>query len=193
MTSSEWHWRSKFFDYSLASVADAKSIVELRLQVPTGNLKPISGSLEDQVNYMRRAQEAFSAGSEAYLRATRIRDGGLGGFFRLTELDSERHFNWASLVTTPECAAHERLDIIASAFSIGFSRPEVGWCGPFPVPKTNARVVSLHTQMGFALVDHATTSSRDDSCIYFVVGRERFEDAAARWGRRGVGLTRAMV
>jgi len=177
---------SEMLSFSLVTERDAAEILKLRRAAPSGALKTSPTRIEEQVEYLQRYKDRERGGSELYIRATRAGSEMVIGYFRLTELRTKGVFNWASLVTARESSISERLDVILCSYALGFALPEKAFCGPFPVRRSNVRVVELHRAMGIAKVIEGY-SGPDEECVYFGVDRLDFLGQLPGWQRRGLG------
>lgn len=180
---------SEILSFSLVTERDAAEILKLRRAAPVGSLKPSPTRIEEQVEYLQRYKDRERGGSELYVRATRPGAELAIGYFRLTELQTNGAFNWASLVMARESSISERLDVILCSYALGFALPEKVFCGPFPVRRSNVRVVELHRAMGIAKVMEGFPGS-DEECVYFGVDRLDFFGQLPGWQRRGLGKLR---
>ena len=174
-------------NFSRVDLLDAEEIVAFRSSASDLQLNDTSVTVAEQRSYLHSYIERERRGSELYVKSTSLNSGQTTAYFRLMGGESPSHFNWGSLVASPASTPVERLDVILAAYGWGFTFNSASQCGPFPVLRTNARIIKLHDRMGLADRVDAT----DDLNVWFQVDRDRYLTSLRdSWSRRGIGVLR---
>lgn len=172
-------------NFSPVDLSDAEEIVTFRRSATDLQLNDTSVTVAEQRSYLDSYSERERRGSELYVKSTSSESGRTTAYFRLIRGESLGYFNWGSLVASPGSSPVERLDAILAAYGWGFIFNSASQCGPFPVLRTNTRIVKLHDRMGLA--DRVNTI--DDLNVWFNVLRDRYlKSMQDVWSRRGIGV-----
>lgn len=131
---------------------DASFIVNLRTSPKASSLNPISGREADQIEYIKSYQERYVNGDEVYFV---VLSGNLSqpvGLVRIHEINKPNTFNWASFIMSDEASPVLAIEVALIVYSIGFDLLQKKTCGPFPVEKSNERLIQFHEQIGMSRV-----------------------------------------
>ena len=152
----------------LAQPSDANYIHALRLD-PKFNrhLSPVTGTVKDQEDWLRRYKEREAAGSEYYYVIVRMADAQPCGLVRLYDIQSDQ-FTWGSWILDHNKPPKAALESALLVYVQGFERLGMAK-SVFDVRKGNDRTLAFHTRFG------AVETGRDEQDIFFEYSRAQFQ------------------
>lgn len=157
----------------LAQPSDAAYIYGLRID-PTYNryLSEVTGTVQDQEDWLRRYKEREAKGSEYYFVIERLADAQPCGLVRLYDFEAD-HFTWGSWILDQNKPAKAALESALLIYVQGFER--LGLLkSVFDVRKNNDRTLAFHNRFG------ATETGRNALDVLFEYTRAQFEKDKAK-------------
>jgi len=147
---------------------DALYIHTLRMdQAYSTHLSAVTGSVEDQVDWITRYKAREAAGSEYYYLIKRREDEQPCGVVRLYDITSDR-FTWGSWILDrnkpPKAALESAVLIYKIGFEILFKRVSV-----FDVRRDNHITLAFHRRFG------ALETGLSDQDVFFEYQRKQFK------------------
>lgn len=131
---------------------DAPFIVSLRTSAKASSLKPISSREADQVEYIKNYLDRYVNGDEVYFVVLSSNLSQPIGLVRIHEINEPTTFNWASFIMSDEASPVLAIEVALVIYSIGFDLLQKKICGPFPVEKSNKRLIQFHEEIGMSRV-----------------------------------------
>lgn len=152
----------------LAQPSDAAYIYGLRID-PTYNryLSEVTGTVQDQEDWLRRYKEREASGSEYYYVIERLADAQPCGLVRLYDFEAD-HFTWGSWILDHNKPAKAALESAFLIYVQGFERLGLQK-SVFDVRKDNERTLAFHSRFG------ATETGRNALDVLFEYTRTQFE------------------
>ncbi|WOI35343.1 GNAT family N-acetyltransferase (plasmid) [Tritonibacter scottomollicae] len=152
----------------LAQPSDAEYIYGLRID-PSYNryLSEVTGTVQDQADWLRRYKEREASGSEYYYVIERRADAKPCGLVRLYDFESD-HFTWGSWILDQHKPAKAALESAFLIYVQGFERLGLQK-SVFDVRKDNERTLAFHSRFG------AVETGRNDLDVFFEYTRAQFE------------------
>ncbi|MBY5934984.1 GNAT family N-acetyltransferase [Tateyamaria omphalii] len=152
----------------LAQPEDAAYIHGLRMD-PAYNrhLSAVTGTVEDQANWLRRYKDREAAGEEYYYVIERLDTGQPCGLVRLYDIEDDQ-FTWGSWILdhnkTPKAALESAVLIYVQGFEqLGMKK------SVFDVRADNDRTLAFHTRFG------AIETGRNSQDVFFKYSRDQFQ------------------
>lgn len=164
-------------------VSDAQFVLDLRTSSRADALNPISSNIYDQVRYLTDYRSKYLSGDEIYFVVQVRKDLTNIGLVRVHDLGQPGHFNWASFIMSSEVSPIFAFEVALLVYALGFEYRDKIKCGPFPVEKSNERLIQFHNTIGMSEI-----VSENDRQYHLVTTRERFEHEIKRFRRRRLGL-----
>lgn len=152
----------------LAQPSDAAYIYGLRID-PSYNryLSEVTGTLQDQEDWLRRYKEREASGSEYYYVIERRADAQPCGLVRLYDFEAD-HFRWGSWILDQHKPAKAALESAFLIYEQGFERLGLQKSF-FDVRKDNERTLAFHSRFG------AVETGRNDLDVFFKYTRAQFD------------------
>ena len=157
----------------LAQPSDAAYIYGLRID-PTYNryLSEVTGTVQDQEDWLRRYKEREAKGSEYYFVIERLADAQPCGLVRLYDFEAD-HFTWGSWILDQNKPAKAALESALLIYVQGFERLDLQK-SVFDVRKNNERTLAFHNRFG------AIETGRNALDVLFEYTRAQFEKDKAK-------------
>ncbi|KIN71526.1 GNAT family N-acetyltransferase [Sulfitobacter guttiformis] len=151
----------------LAQPQDAAYIHALRMD-PTYNrhLSAVTGTVEDQANWIRRYKVREAEGSEYYYVIERRLDAQACGLVRLYDITGNQ-FTWGSWILDHNKPPKAALESAVLIYQIGFQRLGKN-LSVFDVRGDNARTLAFHARFG------AVETGKDNKDVFFHYRAEQF-------------------
>lgn len=152
----------------LAQPSDAAYIYGLRID-PSYNryLSKVTGTVQDQEDWLRRYKERENSGSEYYYVIERQADAQPCGLVRLYDFEAD-HFRWGSWILDQHKPAKAALESAFLIYVQGFERLGLQK-SLFDVRKDNERTLAFHSRFG------AVETGRNDLDVFFEYTRAQFD------------------
>lgn len=152
---------------------DAEYIWGLRMD-PAYNthLSTVSGTAEDQRNWIRGYKLREAAGIEYYFVIERLDDGRRCGVVRVYGI-ADGAFTWGSWILDANKPAKAALDTAMSIYRFAFDRLGLNRA-VFDVRRNNERTLAFHDRFG------GQRTGADEENIYYEIPVEKFRDLAPK-------------
>ncbi|WP_147114967.1 GNAT family N-acetyltransferase [Tateyamaria sp. syn59] len=152
----------------LARPGDAGYIYSLRMD-PAYNqhLSAVTGTVEDQANWLRRYLDREAAGQEYYYIIERLDTAQPCGVVRLYDIEADE-FTWGSWILDNTKPAKAALESAVLSYMIAFERLDLTTSN-FDARIGNARALAFYRRLG------AEEMGRDAQDIFFRYTRAQFE------------------
>lgn len=152
----------------LAQPSDAAYIYGLRID-PSYNryLSEVTGTVQDQEDWLRRYKEREASGSEYYYVIERRANAQPCGLVRLYDFEAD-HFRWGSWILDQHKPAKAALESAFLIYVQGFERLGLQK-SLFDVRKDNERTLAFHSRFG------AVETGRNDLDVFFEYTRAQFD------------------
>lgn len=170
------------------SVEDANFIISLRNRKSNNYLKSSSGSLKDQIEYLRKYKLEFERREQIYFKIFDKSKNCYNGLVRITELNKKKNFGWESMVVSEDVTPALPTDVMFSIFNIGFEKLERETCGPWSVNKESTRVLLWHKKIGMSEI-----LDEDEKYFYLSVHSKNYFRYIDKYKNIGFGSTRFLT
>jgi hypothetical protein len=168
------------------SETDAQLILDLRSRKRGNFLKIGSGLISDQLAYLQDYIKRFEANEELYFKIWDKGQGAYKGVVRLTELNSDKKFNWESFVVDEHCTPMMPIDIMISTYQFGFDFFDKKVCGPWAVDRRHDQMMRIHEFVG--MYNHSEHNKTDELYFWIEVGFDSYMNKIDRFKALGLGI-----
>jgi hypothetical protein len=156
----------------LVQAEDSEYIYTLRMcKTLNQYLSHVSGTADDQIEWINRYKERERASEEFYYVIERCDNANCCGLVRLYEL-REDSFTWGSWILDQNKPAKAALESAVLIYELGFGLLNRSKA-TFDVRRDNIRTISFHQRFG------ATQTHTDDMDAHFIYPRKRFQQDRA--------------
>ena len=168
--------RGSFCELHHITLDDAELIYDLRTNRKDNFLKPTSGGVEEQRQYLQSYFERLKNREEIYYKIFDLKNQKFSGILRLTQIKDEKAFNWQSFVVSETTSPNTPLDAMLMVYRIGFEFLEKESCGPWIVDKKFSKMIKIHD-----FIKMAKAVGEEGEYYWFAVQRSDYENNINRF------------
>jgi hypothetical protein len=175
--------KSNFCQLHHINISDAEMVYDLRVNRKDSFLKKTTGNIDDQKKYLEGYFERFIKMEEIYYKILDTKTNKFSGVLRLTEINSDKAFNWQSFVVSEESSPNVAIDAMIMIYRIGFDFLDRDFCGPWEVDKNFTKMVKIHN-----FIKMAKIVGEQDKYYLFSVKKIDYQNNINKFLKMGYGV-----